>query len=221
MDDESMSQPSGFKPSQSQTEPPILFHVGSLGNSIQSSQRLGTPELSGQNFYGTVQETKMTSNPFVGPQVLEGHWSSGKSRVESEQQLSFGGTKVGPVNLAQGENSQASLNSTPSPQSKDTGYEAQMIAAHEQQTSLVDKLMTKAYNQGLVQMGEKAAVRYTLKEVCATLDTLNELMCKQMVQQDIVLNEDTPSSQLKQIMSMPLVADKEEKLGNLKRKNNM
>ena len=42
--------------------------------------------------------------------------------------------------------------------------------------------MTKAYNQGLVQIGEKAAVRFTLKEVSATLDTLNELMCKQMVQ---------------------------------------
>ncbi len=57
-----------------------------------------------------------------------------------------------------------------------------MIAAHEQQTSLVDTLLTKAYNQGLVQMGEKAAMRFTLKEVSASLDTLNELMCKQMVQ---------------------------------------
>ena len=71
----------------------------------------------------------MTSNPFLGPQVLDGHWSSGKSRVDSEQQVSFGGTKVGPVNLEHGQ----SQGATPSPRSKDNGlYEAQMIAQHEQ-----------------------------------------------------------------------------------------
>jgi hypothetical protein len=42
-----------------------------------------------------------------------------------------------------------------------------------------------------------------------------------MVQQDIVLNEDTPESQLKQIMGMPLQANRAEKLQSNARKNNM
>ena len=47
---------------------------------------------------------------------------------------------------------------------------------------MVDKLLTKVYNQGLVHMGEKASMRMTLKEVSSSLDVLNELMCKQTVQ---------------------------------------
>lgn len=62
---------------------------------------------------------------------------------------------------------------------------------------LVDRMLNKVYNQSLVQMGEKACMRVALKELAVLLDELNQVMCKQVVQQDIVLSDDTPTSQMR------------------------
>ena len=77
---------------------------------------------------------------------------------------------------------------------------------------MVDRLLTKVYNQGLTHMGEKACMRLTLKEISSTLDILNELMCKQTVQQELILNEDTPANQMKQIMDMSLQKENQQSL---------
>lgn len=53
-------------------------------------------------------------------------------------------------------------------------------------------------------MGEKACMRLALKELAVLLDELNQSMCKQSVQQDIVLSEDTPTSQMRQIMDLSM-----------------
>jgi hypothetical protein len=38
---------------------------------------------------------------------------------------------------------------------------------------LVERMLNKVYNQGLVQMGEKACMRVALKELATLLDELN------------------------------------------------
>jgi len=43
--------------------------------------------------------------------------------------------------------------------------------------NLVDKLLTKAYNSSLANMGEKACMRMCLKELAVTMDSLNQKMC--------------------------------------------
>ena len=42
-------------------------------------------------------------------------------------------------------------------------------------------------------MGEKLCMRTVLKEVQKTMECLNEDLCKQAVQQDMILQDDTPS----------------------------
>jgi hypothetical protein len=43
--------------------------------------------------------------------------------------------------------------------------------------NLVDKLLTRAYNNTLSHMGEKACMRLCLKELAVTMDDLNQKMC--------------------------------------------
>jgi hypothetical protein len=43
---------------------------------------------------------------------------------------------------------------------------------------MVERALTRNFNQALAHMGEKACMRLALKEVSSSLDTLNELMCK-------------------------------------------
>jgi len=53
-------------------------------------------------------------------------------------------------------------------------------------------------------MGEKACMRMTMKELVVLLDELNQSVCKQSVHQEIMMSEDTPNSQMKQLMDLSL-----------------
>lgn len=96
----------------------------------------------------------------------------------------------------------------------------------KQHTALVERLLNKSYNLSLVQMGEKACMRLALKEISSTFEILNELMCKQTVQQEMILSDETPANQMKMIMDMSLQRDNIQdkiytKIQDCRRKNNV
>lgn len=75
-------------------------------------------------------------------------------------------------------------------------------------------------------MGEKACMRLTLKEISSTFEVLNELMCKQTVQQEMILSDETPANQMKMIMDMSLQRENIQekiyaKIQDCRRKNNV
>lgn len=90
----------------------------------------------------------------------------------------------------------------------------------------MERLLNKSYNLSLVQMGEKACMRLTLKEISSTFEVLNELMCKQTVQQEMILSDETPANQMKMIMDMSLQRENIQekiyaKIQDCRRKNNV
>ena len=47
-------------------------------------------------------------------------------------------------------------------------------------------------------------MRMAMKEIALILDELNQIMCKQAVHQEIMMSEDTGTSQMRQIMDLSL-----------------
>ena len=47
-------------------------------------------------------------------------------------------------------------------------------------------------------------MRMTMKELVVLLDELNQSVCKQSVHQEIIMSEENPSAQMKQIMDLSL-----------------
>lgn len=143
------------------------------------------------------------------------HWSSGKDHF-SDRQPSFGaGMDQDPSHGAISESSPPRHQET-----LDDVYNTRLSAAQ------AERVLTKVWHKSLATMGEKASMRLSLKEMAATLDTLNELMCKQTVQQELILSDETPAHQLKQIMDMSLHQQRadvmiQEKQAACKRKSNM
>lgn len=52
-------------------------------------------------------------------------------------------------------------------------------------------------------------MRMTMKELVILLDDLNQSVCRQAVHQEIIMSEDTPSSQMRQIMDLSLREQKD------------
>jgi hypothetical protein len=72
-----------------------------------------------------------------------------------------------------------------------------------------ERVRSRVYRLALAQMGEKACMRFALKDVLGTLEGLNAKICRQSVQQEIVMTQDDPAEQLQALTEIIEAEDAE------------
>lgn len=97
-------------------------------------------------------------------------------------------------------------------QDDNINYRNQLSSFYDQNQNAYDNSQASERsllaNRSFALMGEKACMRMVLKEMSTVLEDLSSRMCQQTVQQEIIMNEETPLSQMRQIMDLQLQEQK-------------
>lgn len=159
-------------------------------------------------------EDRHTENPFIYNLYSQALWSSGKSR-DSEQRLSFGNnlhTEEYPRQRLSSERRQDARRART--QFSEEKVYKRHLQAHQSLSHEIsegnqrsrsneaqrfgpspdDRIRSQVYRLALAQMGEKACMRFALKDVLGILEGLNSKICRQSVQQEIVMTQEDPAA---------------------------